>query len=298
METIINGDRSSSCPTLILIQDRYSSMPRGQQSIARYILENPSNAVHGTISDLAQLTSNKSESSVVRFYRNLGFKSYKDFKLTIAQEIASTSFYRSYEDIREGDSPHEIKRKIFNGALHTLDATAKIDNDENFSQAALLLKSARRIVLLGYAASAAICYYAQFRFLELGYNCFFSPDSHMNSAILVEPNQDDLFFCISMSGETPDVNSNLHSARDYGAKVLSLTRNAHSTLGRMSDVVITISSDETEEISDAMNARLAQMCCIDVLFTILSMSDNQTGFSRLRLTRSAFRKSRANKTKG
>ena len=162
------------------------------------------------------------------------------------------------------------------------------DGQISYEQALKLITNARRIILLGYAASAAVCYYAHFRFLELGLNCHFSSDAHINTAILAKPNPDDLFFCVSMSGETRDIVFPLHQARLSGAKVISLTGNANSTLASLSDVVIYTSTDETTFIADAMNARLAQMCTVDALFSMISIANESEAFSRLRLTRQAF----------
>ncbi len=289
MAEIIQDGRTSTYPTLALIQQNYSNMSRGQQRIADYVLHNPDEMVKSSISEFAQKTGNKSESAIVRFYRSLGFKGYKDFKLKITQEISSKTFYHSYEDISIDDSPSEIKRKIFNGAVLTLEANATLDNGEEYEKAVELLMRAHRIVLLGQAVSAAICYYAHFRFLELGLNCHFSPDPHINAAILSNPNPDDLFFCISMSGETRDIVAPLANVRAYGASILSLTGFSDSTLAGLSDVVITVKTDETTMITDAMNARVSQLCTIDALFSMIGIACGQGAFNRLLMTRRTFR---------
>lgn len=281
-------------PTLSIIRQKYADMPRGQQKIADYIMESPSEVVNSSISELAQRTSSKSESSIVRFYRSLGFDSYRSFRLTVAQEIASKNFFRSYEDIENNDTPHDIKRKIFNAAMLTINANAQIDNDDCYEKAFHMLLNAKRIILLGYAASAAVCCYAHFRFLELGLNCHFSSDAHINTAILTKPDPNDLLFCVSMSGETRDIIRPLENAKISGAKIIALTGNPESTLAKMADVTIHTSTDETTFIADAMNARLAQMCTVDALFSMISISGGSDTFTRLRLTRQAFRKMKIN----
>ena len=152
-------------PTLTLIRQNYDHMPKGQQRIADYVLRSPSLVAKNSISEFAYHAESKSESSIVRFYRSLGFKSYKEFQLKVAQEIASRTFYNSYEDIRADDTPREIKHKIFNGAMLTLNLNSTLENDDEYDRVARMIMEARRVVLLGYAASAAICYYAHFRFL-------------------------------------------------------------------------------------------------------------------------------------
>ena len=284
----------SPYPTLTIIQQKYSEMPRGQQKIADYVLQSPTEIVKTSISELAQRTSSKSESSIVRFYRSLGFDSYRDFRLKVAQEIASKNFFHSYEDIGDNDTPRDIKRKIFNAAMLTLNANAQLENDESYERALSMIMNARRIILLGYAASAAVCCYAHFRFLELGLNCHFSSDAHINTAILAKPNPDDLLFCVSMSGETRDIVRPLENAKLSGAKIIALTGNPDSTLAKMADVLIQTSTDETTFIADAMNARLAQMCTVDALFSMISIAGGSDAFTRLRLTRQAFHKMKIN----
>jgi len=293
-ETSIVQENINHYPTLTIIQQKYTEMPRGQQKIADYVLQSPTEIVKTSISELAQRTSSKSESSIVRFYRSLGFDSYRDFRLKVAQEIASKNFFHSYEDIGDNDTPRDIKRKIFNAAMLTLNANAQLENDESYERALSMIMNARRIILLGYAASAAVCCYAHFRFLELGLNCHFSSDAHINTAILAKPNPDDLLFCVSMSGETHDIVRPLENAKLSGAKIIALTGNPDSTLAKMADVLIQTSTDETTFIADAMNARLAQMCTVDALFSMISIAGGSDAFTRLRLTRQAFHKMKIN----
>lgn len=282
-------DCRNEYPTMALIKQNYEHMPKGQQRIADYVLQSPAKVAKNSISEFAYHTESKSESSIVRFYRSLGFKSYKEFQLKVAQEIASKTFYNSYEDINIDDSPKEIKNKIFNGAMLTLNANVTLENDEAYGRVAQMIMDARRVYLLGYAASAAVCYYAHFRFLELDIDCHFSSDAHINAAILTRPNAGDLFFCVSMSGETRDIVIPVKNAHAVGANIVALTGAENSTLARLADAVILTRTDETTLIADAMNARISQMCTVDALFSIISMARGPEALSRLRLTRKTFR---------
>lgn len=276
-------------PTLTLIRQNYDHMPKGQQRIADYVLRSPSLVAKNSISEFAYHAESKSESSIVRFYRSLGFKSYKEFQLKVAQEIASRTFYNSYEDIRADDTPREIKHKIFNGAMLTLNLNSNLENDDEYDRVARMIMEARRVVLLGYAASAAICYYAHFRFLELGIDCHFSSDAHINAAIFTRPDPNDLYFCVSMSGETREIVLSARNAHECGATIVALTGNENSTLAALAGAVILTKTDETTLVADAMNARLSQMCTVDALFSIISMARGPEALTRLRLTRKTFR---------
>ena len=96
---------------------------------------------------------------------------------------------------------------------------------KDYEAARNLINGSSRIIFLGYAASAAICYYAHFRFIELGFNCLFFSDSHINAAILAKPNPKDLIFCISFSGETQDLISLIEKIAHKDISVLLITSN-------------------------------------------------------------------------
>jgi RpiR family transcriptional regulator, carbohydrate utilization regulator len=278
----------SRLPTLIKISEAYNTMTRAQKKIGDYIYNNPSAVVKSSITELSVITGVKSEASVVRFYRLLGFTSYKEFKIRIAQELAGRTFYHSYEDINLDDTPSEVKKKIFSGAISTLLSNEQYENVQSYTDARNLIAQAERIIFLGYAASAAMCYYAYFRFIELGYNCHFSSDSHVNAAVLTKPRPKDLIFCISHSGETQDLISALDKIAHKDVSVILITSSENSTLAKLSDVVLVTKGDETNIATDAMSSRVAQLCIIDSLFSIVSLGGGEDALSRLMLTRQTF----------
>jgi RpiR family transcriptional regulator, carbohydrate utilization regulator len=274
--------------TLLKIKDNFGNMTRAQKKIGNYILENPTCVVKSSITELSNKTGVKSEASILRFYRLLGFNGYKEFKIHMAQELAGRTFYHSYADINLDDTPAVIKQKIFSGAISTLIANSQVENMPAYEAARNLIFQADRIIFIGYAASAAICYYAHFRFIELGFNCHFSSDSHINAAILAKPNPNDLVFCISHSGETRDLIDPLESIAHRDISVILITSSASSTLAKMADVVLVTKADETTLVTDAMNTRVAQLCTIDSLFSIVGIGKGEAAISRLMKTRQTF----------
>jgi RpiR family carbohydrate utilization transcriptional regulator len=275
-------------PTLAKINDYYSNMTRAQKKIGEYILKNPSSVIKSSITELSTLTGVKSEASIVRFYRLLGFKGYKEFKIQIAQELAGRTFYHSYEDINTDDSPSEIKKKIFSGAISTLISNEQYSNVQSYIDSRNLILQAERIIFLGYAASAAMCYYAYFRFLELGYNCHFFADSHINAAVLAKPRPKDLIFCISHSGETQDLIVPIEKIAHKDVSVILITSSENSTLAKLANVVLVTKGEETNIATDAMSSRVAQLCIIDSLFSIVSLAGGEDALSRLLITRRTF----------
>lgn len=222
-------------------------MTPGQQRIATYIMENPSDIIKHSITELARYAGVKSEASVVRFYRMLGFSGYKDFKIQIAQELASRTFYHSHEDINIDDTTLSIKEKIFRGAVSALDSSAQRQTEAVYETACKLIDHANRIIFLGYAASAAMCYYAHFRF----------------------------------------INPLIRIAHKEVSTIL-ITGTENSTLGSLAYVVLLTRAEEQNLVTDAMSSRVAQLCTIDALFSMVSLQRGEDALSRLRTTRSTF----------
>lgn len=273
---------------LSTIRAHYSSMTQVQKRIADFILDNPEFVVKGSISDLASATNVKSEASIVRFYRTLGYEGYKDFKIQIAQELAGQVFYHSNEDINVTDSVAEIKRKVFSGTISCATECMRQNDVDAYEKAAELILDARNIVILGYGAASAIAHYAHFRLLELGINAHFSPDPHMNAPILAQPNPGTLIICLSKSGETLDLIRPLQQLPEGSCKVLSITNSEDSSLTAMSDVVIATHTDGVNFLTDAMNTRTVQMLVVDTIFSIVSIKGGKDAQARLLKTRKAF----------
>ena len=105
-------------PTLIKINEMYPQMTQSQQQLATYILENPSIVVNTSITDLMSHTNFRSEASVVKFCRLLGFDGFKSFKIKLTQEYLNRTFYHSQNDITLDDTPGDIKKKVFLGAIN------------------------------------------------------------------------------------------------------------------------------------------------------------------------------------
>lgn len=280
---------NSHYPTLAKIAELYPQMTKGQKQLADYILENPSEVVNRSITDLISHTSLKSEASVVKFYRLLGFDGFKSFKIKLAQELVNRTFYHSQTDITLDDEPREIKKKVFLGAMNSLSQNGETSAAECI-EAQRLLSASKRIIIIGQGASAAICQYAYFRFSELGLNCVYNLDAHMNAVFLSHPQLDDVIFCVSQSGETADIYKQIEMGYRNRIPTILVTGNAVSSIAKLSRIVLSTVSVERNILTDALNSRITQFCLIDALFSMVSIANAGQMLPRLQETRATFKK--------
>lgn len=268
------------------IQKKLDDFTKTQRKIGEFVLKHPEKTFKMSITELTHKTGTKSESTIVRFYRQLGFESYHDFKVTLATEIAGNSFYHTYEDITAADDVGTVKRKIFEGAAKTLHRNLLSLSNELLDEAVQLIHTSKRLVIIGYGTSGSIASDAHFRFSRLGINSFFYPDPHFTAVLLADAVEGDVIFAISQSGESKGTVIPVEKVKPT-AKVIALTGSADSPLGNIADVCIATESEEMNYRTDAMIARMVDMAIVGTIFTSLSILRSPASLRRLERTRQA-----------
>lgn len=266
------------------IRSKFNDLTQIQQQIARYILDNPAGVLKMSISELTKATDAKSESAIVRFYKTLGFSGYNDFKVDLATEIGGKSFYYTYDDITETDGVDTVKEKMFQGIMRILHENMTVLHRDVLQQAVEILETSRRIIFLGYGTAGIVAFDGFFKFSELGFDCHYSPDPHVNAILLTEPLEGDVIFGISYSGENRDILIQATRAKPI-AKVIGLTGSINSPLGEIADVQIVTVSEEKNYRTDVMITRLVQLAVIDTLYIAVGLRKGAAVMDRLTKTR-------------
>lgn len=255
-----------------------------QQRIGQYVLAHPEQTFKMSISELTHKTGARSESTLVRFYRQLGYESYHDFKVTLATEIAGNLFYHSSEDITSEDSVEVVKRKIFESTSVALHRNLLHLDNSLLEQAVELISTCRRLILIGFGTSGSLAADACFRFLRLGIHCFHHSDPHYSAVMLAEPQQGDVVLAISYSGESKGAVIPVKKARPL-AKVIALTGAKDSPLGNIADVCIATETDEVNYRTDAMVGLMVHAAIIGTIFTSVSLRMSPASLRSLEKTK-------------
>lgn len=275
--------KQESAPVLITkITAQIPGLTKSEQRVATYITKNPQTVIFQSISELADC-SNTSEATVVRTCKNLGFSSYQEFKVLLAQAIANPDQV-IYGAIRiEDNAPvATIVDSVFESTVQTLRLTQNALDVRTVEQAAELLCHAKRVFILGLGGSHAIAIDLQHKLLRLGIDAVYHPDLHMQRiSIANQAGPEDVLFAISHSGSSKDVVDNVEIAKKANAKIIALTGAMKSPLSSCADVLLYTLSDETKHSIASVSSRLAQLVVIDVLHTIISNRDKESMASRL-----------------
>jgi RpiR family carbohydrate utilization transcriptional regulator len=284
MET--NSIPQNQTPVLRTIRSKFNEMTNIQQQIARYILDQPVRVLKMSITQLTKATDAKSESAIVRFYKALGFSGYNDFRVDLATEIAGKSFYYTYDDITIEDDVETVKEKMFQGTMRILHENMTALHRDVLQSAVEILESARRIIFLGYGTAGIVAFDGFFKFSELGFDCHYSSDPHVNAILLTETKEGDVIFCVSYSGENRDILIQANRAKPL-AKIIGLTGSLDSPLGEIADICIPTISEEKNYRTDVMITRLVQLSVVDTLFVAVGLRKGPQVMERLTRTRHA-----------
>ena len=241
---------------------RMEHFRRSEQKVARFVLRNPDEVIHMRIVDLAT-EAKVSEPTVVRFCRARGCNGFQDFKLKLAQMLASGSQFAQFS-MNDDDSVAEFSQSIFDSTVGTLlSVRDRLDNDA-MSRAIQALALANRVEFYGFGASGAVAFDAQHKFFRLQISTAAYADPHMQNMSAVTLKEGDVVVAISQTGRTRALVASVRLAREAGATVIGLCPNG-SPLSEEVTLPLYIDVPEDTEIYTPMSSRIAHLVLIDVL---------------------------------
>ena len=201
--------------TLLHIRGVFPTLRPAEQRVAREILKNPEEAVHLSITELGR-RAEVSDATVVKFCKRLGYKGFQEFKILLAQDVA-TKPEPIYGEIEPGDDAAAVRDKIFQSNIQALQDTAQTLSEESLAEAVQALVAASEIHFYGLGASGLVAQDAEQKFARIGLPARSFVDAHMQltRAALLKPG--DVAVGISYSGETIEVAQAIALAKESGA---------------------------------------------------------------------------------
>jgi len=260
MERIENA--LSSC--LPRIRSGFNDLTKTEQKTATYILENPSEVIHMTITELAEAAKN-AEATVFRLCKKLGFSGYQELKIALAGDLY-TPLESVYKEVDPDDSIRTMVSKIFLGINEGLQDTLKIIDEEAVEKAIQAITKARRIDVYGSGGSAVIAFDIEHRFMRFGISVRSYSDPHLQiaSATLLEPG--DLVIAVSHTGANRDVLDAVKMAKSNHVTTIAITSYMRSPLSQAADIALHGMGREITYRSEAMASRLIHLAIVDVLY--------------------------------
>ncbi|MDU5105343.1 MurR/RpiR family transcriptional regulator [Clostridium sp.] len=257
----------------LLVKDR-NELTKAENKICDYIEEYMNSSIYMTVTEIAN-NCGVGEATVTRFCRKLGFRSFLEFKMTMAQEFKNNGYDNAdisdevakNEVLSEKDSLGEFVKKFYEMNINSLEDTLKKIDYTIVEEISDILVKAKRIAFAGVGHSGIIAEDAYYKFMKIGLVCNCYRDSHTLLMMASLMKEDDVLFIISNSGNTEEVNMAAEIARENNVKVISITENLLSKIARVSDYVLNYTYQEIKLDMESLGIRISQSFLVDLICT-------------------------------
>lgn len=300
MERDISSASALGDPKLALttrIRGHLSELQPAMARVGQFIVDHPREAAAMTISVLADATD-VSETTVVRFCREIGIEGYAQLRLGLALELGARSGaadeFEGSTDISADDTLLTVVEKIAYADARSVKDTARSLDLDALAAAVDHIVGASRCDIFGVGASGVVALDLQQKLHRIGLISFAHIDPHqaLVSAALLDPSC--VAIAISHSGATTDTFETLRTAKEHGATTIAITNAPRSRLAGLADLVLTTAAMETTFRAAATGSRLAQLTVVDCLFVGVAQQTLETSVPALDTTRKAVATRRLN----
>lgn len=254
---------------LSVIDSKFETFSKGQKKIAKFVTERYETAAFMTAAKLGE-TVDVSESTVVRFATELGYKGYPEFqkdlqdlirsKLTGVQRIDVFDARTRGENIVENTMKYDSQL-----LMNTMQAVSK----EHFDNSVKAIMNAKKIYILGVRSAAFLAGFLSYYFKLIFDNVVLidvSSDSDIYEDIF-RIGKDDVCIAISMPRYSALTIRAVRFMKDRNVKVIAITDNANAPIAKLSDYVLEAKSGMAS-IVDSLVAPLSLLNSLIAAITL------------------------------
>lgn len=257
-------------------------LSKGHKKIASYIKENYDKAAFMTASALGRKVG-VSESTVVRFVTELGFKGYPELQKELQQMIKSKLTAVQRMEVSEsliGDN--DIVRTVLNGDIDLIRETYEKTSREDFAKAVSTINKARKIYILGVRSSAALASFLGFYF-NLVFDSVELIDTSSASEMFEQMfriDKEDVCIAISFPRYSKQTVNAIRFVSDRGAKIVAITDSDTSPIASYADCLLVARSDMASVV-DSLVAPLSLINALIVAVTLSKREEVINNFNKL-----------------
>lgn len=251
------------------INERYSSLSKGQKCLANYITDNYDKAVFLTAAKLGEVVG-VSESTVVRFATHLGYKGYPEFQKALEELVWGKLNSIQRMEVTYGRiSQSRILETVLSSDADKIRQTMEELDQTAFELAVDTILEAEHIYIVGIRSCAPLASFLAFYFNLMFENVHLL---HTNSASelfeqMVRISSRDVIIGISFPRYSMRTLKAMEFANNRSAKVITLTDSVHSPMNLYSSCNLIASSD----MASIVDSLVAPLSVINALIVALCM---------------------------
>ena len=263
------------------INEKYSSMSKGQKLLATYITDNYDKAVFLTAEKLGKVVG-VSESTVVRFATYLGYKGYPEFQKALEELVRNKLNSIQRMEVTYGRiSQSKILETVLQSDAEKIKSTLE-DIDQNAFELALdIILNAKHIYIIGIRSCASLASFLAFYFNLMFENVHLLHTNNSSELFeqMVRISQDDVIIGISFPRYSMRTLKAMEFANNRNAKVITLTDSIHSPMNLYSSCNLIAKSD----MASIVDSLVAPLSVINALIVALCMKKQDEVVSTLEM---------------
>lgn len=258
-----------SAAVMARIQASLQALSRAEGRVAQAVLSDPEGIVYASVTELAE-AAGVGETTVLRFVRRLGYRSYQAFKIDLARDLTPGE-----REAREPQNPqNEDPLKILTDRnQNVILETYRLLDRSALNEVVAILSTAASIHFFGVGHSGITASDAAYRFMRLGFPARSYSDAHFQVMAASALTPQDAAVGLSISGSTKDTVEALKIADDRGAKTVAITGYARSPLTQHAQISLLVAGRESPLESGSFTSKMAQLHILDLILLELVRRD-------------------------
>ena len=254
---------------LIRIDERYPKFSKGQKRLADYIKENYDKAAFLTAAKMGEAVG-VSESTVVRFATQLGYKGYPEFQKALGELVRTKLNSIQRMEVTYGRIDRsEILATVLQSDIEKIKQTLESVDNHALELAVDTILAAKKVYVIGIRSCAPLAKFLTF-YLNLICEDVVEVDTNSSSEIfeqLIRIGEEDVIIGISFPRYSMRTLKALEFASNRKAKVITLTDSVNSPMNLYSSCNLIAKSD----MASIVDSLVAPLSVINALVVALCM---------------------------
>ncbi len=272
-------NENSTNELLVRIKEKYPELSKGQKMLANYVTENYEKAVFLTAAKLGEVVG-VSESTVVRFATQLGYKGYPGFQRALEELVRNRLNSIQRMEVTYGRiDQSEILESVLQSDIEKIKLTMSSIDPKTFNTAIDIILNARKIYIVGIRSCEPLASFLSF-YLHLIFEDVIMVNTNGSSEMfeqLIRIGEEDVIIGISFPRYSVRTLKAMEFASNRKAKVITLTDSVHSPMNLYSSCNLIARSD----MASIVDSLVAPLSVINALVVALCLKKQKEVISTL-----------------
>lgn len=243
-----------------VLRDSYDSFTSAEKRVADYILAKPQDAMVCNVAQLAK-KSEVSDATIVRMCQRAGYTGYYQMHLLLSHDVGQRA------TPKRAASPRDSVAAQFERGRTCLESIETASNRRRIANVAKMLAKAPEVVAIGVGNSVPIALDLAFRLSRIGVRATASMVYESGVNNIVNALEGSVVVAVSKSGLSLNVLDAVELARKRGMKVVAITGDLGSQLGKRSNSVVFSGDPDTymTQVQSGLESHLGELAVIDAI---------------------------------